>query len=50
MSSGVVPELDFQALLPYNRGVMGVIGVDLGDAISGCEPRRRWPRKKRQNQ
>jgi len=26
-----------------------VIGVDLVDAVSGREPRRRWPRKKRQN-
>ena len=28
---------------------MGVIGVDLVDAVSGCRSRRRWPRKKRQN-
>ena len=27
---------------------MGVIGVDLRDVISGREPRRRGPRKKRQ--
>jgi len=27
---------------------MGVIGVDLDDGISSGEPRRRWPRKKRQ--
>ena len=27
----------------------GVIGVDLVNAVSGCKPRRRWPRKKRQN-
>ena len=35
--------------LPYNRVVLGVIGVDLVDVVSGCEPRRRGPRKKRQN-
>jgi len=28
---------------------MGVIGVDLDEVISSGEPRRRWPRKKRQN-
>jgi len=29
---------------------MGVIGVDLDDVILSGEPRRRWPRKKRQKQ
>ena len=28
---------------------LGVIGVDLDEVISSGEPRRRWPRKKRQN-
>ena len=35
---------------PYNKPITGVIGVDLDDVILSGEPRRRWPRKKRQKQ
>jgi hypothetical protein len=45
-----LPDLDFHPFLPYNKATTGVIGVDLGDCISGGEPRCRWPRKKRQKQ
>ena len=51
MAVGIDSLLIFGVFLPYNRDAgltLGVIGVDLGDGISGGEPRRRWPRKKRQ--